>query len=168
MRHWCKLGQTVAMVGSSGVGKSTLANALGATNQKTGAIREDDAKGRHTTTHRSLLPLEGGAVLLDSPGIRGVGLVDSGIGVAEAFEDIADLAAQCRFNNCSHDSEPGCAVKAALAEGDISERRLGNYNKLMAEQAHNDATIAERRKKDKDMGKFHKKVKGAKKSRQKS
>lgn len=167
LQHWCKLGQTVALVGSSGVGKSTLANALGAADQKTGAIREDDAKGRHTTTHRSLLPLAGGAVLLDSPGIRGLALVDSGAGVAEAFEDIAELAAQCRFNNCSHDSEPGCAVKAALEQGSLSQRRLRNYSKLMAEQAHSAATIAERRKKDKDMGKFHKKVKGAKKARQK-
>ncbi len=167
LQYWCKLGQTVALVGSSGVGKSTLANALGATDQKTGAIREDDAKGRHTTTHRSLLPLAGGAVLLDSPGIRGLALVDSGAGVAEAFEDIAELAAQCRFNNCSHDSEPGCAVKTALEQGNLSQRRLSNYSKLMAEQAHSTATIAERRKKDKDMGKFHKKVKGAKKDRQK-
>ena len=162
LKSWCKAGQTIALVGSSGVGKSTLANVLGAEHQKTGEIREDDAKGRHTTTHRSLLQLANGAVLLDSPGMRGLGLADGAFGVAEAFEDIVQLTHQCRFSDCKHDREPGCAVKGALASQGLSPRRLANYNKLMAEQQHSVATTAERRKKNKDMVKFHKKAKGLK------
>ena len=163
LRNWCKPGQTIALLGSSGVGKSTLANGLGAEMQKTGAIREDDAKGRHTTTHRSLLPLEGGAVLLDSPGMRGLGLADCGAGVMAVFEDIAALAGQCRFRNCAHDQEPGCAVKAALEDQSLSRRRLTNYTKLMAEQEYNAATTAERRKKDKVFGRLSRNAIAAKK-----
>jgi len=162
---WCRPGQTVALVGSSGVGKTTLANTLGAKPQKTGSIREDDAKGRHTTTHRSLHPLSNGAVLLDSPGMRELGLADASAGVATVFEEIDALSRQCRFSNCQHDQEPGCAVRAAIEKQELSERRLTNYAKLMAEQERNAASIAERRRKDKATTKFYKSVMAGKKSR---
>lgn len=164
LQDLCVPGQTIALVGSSGVGKSTLANTLGAKSQKTGGIREDDAKGRHTTTHRSLHPLSNGAVLLDNPGMRGLGLADVAAGVSEAFEEIDELAQQCRFSDCQHDHEPGCAVLAAIANNELSQRRVNNYSKLMTEQERNGASIAERRKKEKDTAKFHKKVLTHKKS----
>ncbi len=164
LQVWCKPGQTIALLGSSGVGKSTLVNALGAEHQKTGGIRTDDAKGRHTTTHRSLLPLQNGAVLLDSPGMRGIGMTESGEGIASAFEDIVELSKTCRFSDCQHDQEPGCAVKTALENDELSERRLRSYNKLLAEQERNDATIAEHRKKAKETVKYHKKVQSHQKS----
>ena len=167
LENWCETGQTVALVGSSGVGKSTLTHALGAEYQKTGSIREDDAKGRHTTTHRSLHMLTNGAVLIDSPGMRGIGVTDIGGAIDQVFVEIAKLSSECRFNNCQHDHEPGCAVKAALDRNEITQRRMNNYKKLMAEQEHNDISVEERRKKEKETAKYHKSVKSKKKSRQK-
>lgn len=164
LQDLCVPGQTIALVGSSGVGKSTLANTLGAKSQKTGGIREDDAKGRHTTTHRSLHPLSNGAVLLDNPGMRGLGLADVAAGVSAAFEEIDELSQKCRFSDCQHDHEPGCAVLAAIENNELSQRRVNNYSKLMTEQERNAASTAERRKKDKDTAKFHKKVLAHKKS----
>ncbi len=152
---WCKAGQTVALMGSSGVGKSTIANGLGAVTQKTGGIREDDHKGRHTTTHRSLLPLNDGAILVDTPGMRELQITDCEDGVSNVFSDIKDAAQTCRFNDCQHNEEPGCAVNAAIVNGDIDPRRLESYKKLMAEQSRNSATLAERRQKDKALSKFY-------------
>jgi len=165
LQDLCAPGQTIALVGSSGVGKSTLANTLGAKPQKTGGIREDDAKGRHTTTLRSLHPLANGAVLLDNPGMRELGLAGATTGVATVFEEIYELSKKCRFSDCQHDQEPGCAVRAAIDNEQLSQRRMKNYSKLMAEQHRNAATIAERRKKDKDTAKFHKKVQAHKSSK---
>lgn len=156
---WCNPGHTIVMLGSSGAGKSTLTNTLlGEEIQATQEIREDDSKGRHTTTSRSLIPMSGGAMLLDTPGMRELQLVDTEAGVAATFADIEELSTQCRFNDCQHQTEPGCAVQAAITAGELDERRLQNYEKLMREQAMNSASLAERRATDKNLGKFYKKV----------
>ena len=129
-------GRTAVMVGSSGAGKSTLANALlGSDHMATQAIREADARGRHTTSHRELILLPGGGLLLDTPGMRELGLWDSDEGLAATFEDIESLAAQCRFSDCGHSNEPGCAVRAALEAGDLDEARWRSFRKLRRELA---------------------------------
>jgi ribosome biogenesis GTPase len=152
---WCKTGNTVALMGSSGVGKSTLVNTLlGKTVQSTGAIREEDSKGRHITTGRSLHQIPQGGLLLDTPGMRELQLADCNVGVNTTFADIASLAKQCRFGNCQHDSEPGCAVQNAIGRGELEARRLSSYQKLMREQAFNSATLAEKRARDKSFGKM--------------
>ncbi|MFI7498556.1 ribosome small subunit-dependent GTPase A [Streptomyces sp. NPDC049687] len=127
-------GTTAALLGQSGAGKSTLANALtGADVQRVDATRDSDGKGRHTTTTRDLLPLPGGGVLIDTPGLRGVGLWEADGGLAQAFTDVEALARDCRFPDCAHVTEPGCAVLAAAEEGTLSLRRLENYHKLLRE-----------------------------------
>ena len=152
---WCKTGNTVALMGSSGVGKSTLVNTLlGKTVQSTGAIREDDSKGRHVTTGRSLLRIPQGGLLLDTPGMRELQLADCDAGVNTTFADITSLAEKCRFGNCQHDNEPGCAVQSAIGRGELKARRLSSYQKLMREQAFNSATLAEKRARDKSFGKM--------------
>lgn len=152
---WCTPGKTVAFLGSSGVGKSTLVNTLsGHAIQQTQAIRGDDAKGRHTTTGRSLHPLPSGALLLDTPGMRELQLADCAHGVDEAFSEITALARQCRFSDCRHQREPGCAVRNAIEAGALDERRLESYLKLMREQAFNNATLAERRAQDREFGRY--------------
>ncbi|OYV38387.1 MAG: ribosome small subunit-dependent GTPase A [Rhodospirillales bacterium 20-64-7] len=129
--------ETCAVLGSSGVGKSSLVNALaGQALMATGDIREADARGRHTTTHRELLVLPGGRLVLDTPGMRELGLAEAAEGVAATFEDIAALAADCRFHDCAHASEPGCAVQAALAAGALDPGRWKSYQKLQRELAH--------------------------------
>ena len=161
---WCTPGQTVAFLGSSGVGKSTLVNALsGGERAATGGTREGDGKGRHTTTSRQLHILAGGCAVLDTPGMRELQLTDASGGVGEVFADLAELAQQCKFNDCAHASEPGCAVTAALARGEIDAARLARWQKLAAEEAFNSASLAERRAKDKDFGKMVRKVVKAKK-----
>lgn len=145
LRAWCRRGQTVTLLGSSGVGKSTLINSLaGSAIQNTGGIREDDAKGRHTTTHRSLHLLPGGGLLLDSPGMRELGIADVDSGLSFAFEDLEKLAALCRFNDCAHESEPGCAVREAIVAGKLDARRLESYRKLRREELYNTESVAER------------------------
>ncbi|MFF5301291.1 ribosome small subunit-dependent GTPase A [Streptomyces sp. NPDC013161] len=127
-------GGTSVLLGQSGAGKSTLANALiGADVMGVQATRDVDGKGRHTTTTRNLLALPGGGVLIDTPGLRGVGLWDAQTGVGQVFAEIEELAGQCRFHDCAHTAEPGCAVLAALDSGDLPERRLDSYRKLMRE-----------------------------------
>jgi len=152
---WCKQGKTVAVMGSSGVGKSTLLNTLMATEtQLTGGIREDDCKGRHTTTSRSMHQLPHGGLLIDTPGMRELQLTDCEAGVSETFSDIEEIARECRFSDCQHQSEPGCAIQSALSQGTIDERRLSNYFKLLREQARNSATLAEQRAASKQFGKM--------------
>ncbi|MGY5450225.1 ribosome small subunit-dependent GTPase A [Agarivorans sp. MS3-6] len=156
---WCKQGQTVAFMGSSGVGKSTLINTLlGEATSQTGAIRESDSKGRHTTTARSMHLMAEGGLLLDTPGMRELQLSDCEEGVNATFNDITELAEQCKFANCQHNSEPGCQVRLAIDQGELDERRLVNYQKLMREQQFNAASIAERRASDKEFGKMVKSV----------
>lgn len=132
---WLDEGHSVVLVGSSGAGKSTLTNTLlGTDRMKTGAVRETDDRGRHTTTHRALIALPSGACLIDTPGMRELkptGEED----VAESFTDIETLAAQCRFRNCQHAREPGCAVRAAIEAGEIDGSRVANFLKLSAEVA---------------------------------
>ncbi|QDQ16646.1 ribosome small subunit-dependent GTPase A [Streptomyces spectabilis] len=127
-------GGTSVLLGQSGAGKSTLANALaGADVMDVRAVRDVDGKGRHTTTTRNLIPLPGGGVLIDTPGLRGVGLWDAGSGVGQVFAEIEELAGGCRFQDCAHVAEPGCAVLAALEDGTLHERRLDSYRKLLRE-----------------------------------
>lgn len=153
---WCQPGNTVVLLGSSGAGKSTLGNSLtGETRQATQAIREEDAKGRHTTTRRSLLQMPNGALLLDTPGMRELQLSDCENGVAATFPDIDGLAEHCRFADCTHRQEPGCAVQAAISSGELDTRRLDNYHKLLREQAVNRASLAERRAGDRALGRFY-------------
>lgn len=154
LRAWCKTGQTVAFLGSSGVGKSTLVNALMNDHSiETAAIREDDAKGRHTTTRRQLYFSPKGCAVLDTPGMRELQLADAQSGIADVFADMAALAAQCRFNDCTHETEPGCAVKQAVKNGDITADRMARWHKLVAEEKFNSASLSERKTDDKALHK---------------
>lgn len=160
---WLSPGQTLAFLGSSGVGKSTIVNTLlGGQVQETSFIREADSRGRHTTTSRTLHLTSSGVLLLDTPGMRELQLVDCKQGVDETFSDISALAMQCKFSDCQHQSEPGCAVLSAIKSGKLDERRLINYHKLMKEQAFNTATEAEKRTQGKQFSKLVKSVKNIK------
>lgn len=146
LAQWCGPGQTVGFIGSSGVGKSTLVNALsGFQAAATKTIREDDAKGRHTTTRRQLHFLPSGCAVLDTPGMREVQVTDAAMGVAEVFADLTDLARACHFNNCRHIAEPGCAVLAAIAAGEADAARVARWRKLLAEDAQNTESLGHRK-----------------------
>jgi ribosome biogenesis GTPase len=164
LAKWCKPSQTVAFLGSSGVGKSTLTNALiGRQDVATQPVREDDARGRHTTTYRHLHILPNGVAVLDTPGMRELQLTDAAAG--DVFADLEELATGCRFRDCGHDTEPGCAVRAGIAAGDVDPVRLERWRKLAAEDAFNTATLAQRKAKDRTFGKMIKHVQKKNKKR---
>jgi ribosome biogenesis GTPase / thiamine phosphate phosphatase len=155
LRAFLGYGRTVALLGSSGVGKSAIVNSLlGEERLRTQAVRESDSRGRHTTTRRELIPLPGGGAVIDTPGMRELQLWAGQDSVDRTFDEIAEMAAACRFRNCSHSGEDGCAVAGAVAEGALSAERLRSYRKLAAEaKRHEEATdrmaAAERKRKDK-------------------
>jgi ribosome biogenesis GTPase len=137
LARYLQPGRTLALIGSSGVGKSTLANALlGEQRLATSDVRASDQRGKHTTTARELFVLRSGAMLIDTPGMRELGLWDAGDGFSAAFDDIEALAAHCRFGDCKHEREPGCAISEALARGELDPARLASYRKLQRELAH--------------------------------
>ena len=165
LEYWCRKGQTIAMLGSSGVGKSTLANTLCGKSIKTQGSREDDSKGRHTTTARYMHPLAAGGWLIDTPGMRELQLADCEDGVNQVFEDLVLLADQCQFRNCSHQGDHGCALESAVESGELDARRLTNYLKLLSEQARNSASLAERRERERKTGKMYKRILSEKQKR---
>lgn len=158
LKAWAKDGQTLALVGSSGVGKTTLANALTGAQEATAGIREDDAKGRHTTTSRGLSRTIFGGWLIDTPGMRALRLNDAADGIGAVFADIEALTTQCKFRDCSHMTEPGCAVQAAIAAGDLDADRVKRFAKLIREEEMNHEARHEARAREKS---FHQSVKSA-------
>ncbi len=138
---WIGPGQTVALLGSSGVGKTTIANALTGGAAAVQDIRDDDAKGRHTTTGRYLVAMTGGGWLIDTPGMREVQLTDAYDGIGLFFDDLTELSLTCKFRNCRHQGEPGCAVQGAIASGELDPARLSRWQKLLAEDDTNTATM---------------------------
>jgi ribosome biogenesis GTPase len=150
-----KMGYTYCMLGSSGVGKSTLLNNLsGREIMKTGQISETIQRGRHVTSHRELILLEGGGLLIDNPGMREVGIADAAQGLETTFDTIMELSEHCRFKDCTHTTEQGCAVLEAIEKGELDESAYQNYLKMEREKEHFESTIAERRKRDKQFGKI--------------
>lgn len=136
LKPYLTAGTTIVLLGSSGVGKSTLVNTLAGNEiMKVSAIREEDGRGRHTTTHRELFTLPSGVTIIDTPGIRELGMFEAEEGLLETFRDITELEQQCKFRNCTHKNEPGCAINAALSNGQLSEKRWGLYLKLQEETA---------------------------------
>jgi len=156
-------GKTFCMLGSSGVGKSTLLNNLsGRTIMKTDAISQSSSKGRHITSHRELIVLENGGILVDNPGMREVGIVDTAKGLETTFDMIFSLSQECKFKDCMHTSETGCSVLEAVEKGELDEKSYENFLRMEKEKTHFESSVVERRKKDKDFGKM---VKNFKKDR---
>ncbi|MCG6970219.1 MAG: ribosome small subunit-dependent GTPase A [Gammaproteobacteria bacterium] len=148
-------GHTYCLLGSSGVGKTTLLNSiLGSDRFATQSVSRKENKGRHTTTSRELIQLENGAMLIDTPGMRELGNIAVDAGIDDTFTEISELSRNCKFSNCSHTNEKGCAILAAISEGKLSEKRYKNYIKMKNESAFNKMSYAEKRKKDKDFGKL--------------
>ena len=153
-------GKTYCMLGSSGVGKSTLLNNLSGTSiMKTDAISKSNNKGRHITSHRELIVLENGGILIDNPGMREVGITDSTYGLETTFDKIHSLSQHCKFKDCTHTNEIGCKVIEAIENGNINRNSFENYQKMEREKAHFESTVIEKRKKDKEFGKFIKNYK---------
>lgn len=168
LRAYLGNGRTVALLGSSGAGKSTLLNALcGEEVMSTGAVREGDDRGRHTTTHRELVRLPRGGLLIDNPGVREIQLWSGDEALSDAFGDIDSLAATCRFSDCRHEEEPGCAVLRAVEQGDLPAERLANYRGLQRELRHLELKqdVAARRQENKKMSKLYRSVQSANRKR---
>jgi ribosome biogenesis GTPase / thiamine phosphate phosphatase len=162
LKNQIKKGKTYCLLGSSGVGKSTLLNNLSGKNiMKTNAISESTHKGRHITSHRELIVLENGAIIIDNPGMREVGIADTSGGLETTFGRISELSQNCKFKNCTHTGEKGCAVLEALKTSELDQRVYENFMKLEREKSHFETSVAEKRKKDKSLGKivkdYHKK-----------
>jgi len=159
--------ETYCLLGSSGVGKTTLLNNLIHEEMyQTQSIREKDGRGRHTTSRRELIVLENGAMVVDNPGMRELGIISSDSGLSTTFDEIVDLISQCRFTDCSHTHEQDCAVLKGIESGIITKERYNNYLKMLKEAAYNEMSYVERRKKDKAFGKFVKSVLKNKKDKQ--
>ena len=158
LADWCRMGQTVVLLGSSGVGKTTISNALTGGSAPVQGIREEDAKGRHTTTARSLVAMAAGGWLIDTPGVRELQLTDVSVGIATLFDDLTGLAAACRFTDCKHDGEPGCAVQSAITAGDLDEGRLQRWQKLQREDRFNSESIHQAHQRARSFGKMHRKI----------
>lgn len=164
LKQFIEKGKTYCMIGSSGVGKSTLLNNLsGKAVMKTGAISMHSERGRHVTSHRELMVLESGGILIDNPGMREVGITDATSGLESTFDKILHLAEECRFKDCTHTSEAGCAVVEAVENGEIEQSAYENYLKMEREKAHFESSVAERRKKEKELAKVVKNFKKDKK-----
>jgi ribosome biogenesis GTPase len=157
LAEWLGPGQTVAFVGSSGVGKSTLLNTLTDGDQATAGVRKGDQKGRHTTTSRSLLPLPTGGWVIDMPGMREIGLHDVTLGIERVFADLATLAEGCRFRDCTHLHEPGCALLAGVAAGTVDPDRLARWQKLRDEDALNAEIVGKTRAEARRISRTHRK-----------
>jgi len=153
LEPWCGSGQTVALLGSSGVGKTTLMNLLTGDTAATQGIREDDAKGKHTTTYRSMRSILNGGWVIDTPGMRALRLHDTADGITAVFDEINESASLCRFADCQHESEPGCAVQLAIEKGELDPERLKRWRKLQREDMHNTQSVADARKRDKQFSK---------------
>lgn len=159
IRKLIKKGITYCLLGSSGVGKSTLINVVeGKETIKTRTISTSTSKGRHTTSYRELRILKEGGILIDTPGMREIGLVDSEEGIERTFEEIKEKARDCRFADCTHTNEPGCAVLQAIQEGEIEKKTLEHYKKLQREVERFSTSLADKRKKDKQTGKLYKQI----------
>lgn len=155
IKTYLEPAKTFCLLGSSGVGKTTLLNNLLRQDlYKTQPINEKDGKGRHTTTRRELIVLENGALMIDNPGMRELGMMSVDSGLDETFNEIAGLAGECRYDNCTHTVEAGCAVLQAVQQGDISEERYNNYIKMYKESQYNEMSYYDKRQKDKKFGKF--------------
>jgi ribosome biogenesis GTPase len=159
VKHLLKQGVTYCLLGSSGVGKTTLINYLIDTERyATEEIRQKDGKGRHTTARRQMVFLDNKAIFIDTPGIRELGNIDINFDIAEVFPEIATLARECRFNDCLHTSEIGCAVLTSLKNGSLSQDRYENYQKLTKEAEFYQMSYVEKRRKDKELGRFYRSV----------
>lgn len=159
LSSWFGKGQTLALVGSSGVGKSTIVNTMLGNNElQTHDVRHHDSHGRHTTTGRFMHALPSGAWLIDTPGMRELQIMDAQTGVTEIFADIVDLQSQCKFSDCTHENEPGCAVRDALESGSIGSDRLKRYRKLQREVRRNSDSIAQAHKRSQKFGQMQKRV----------
>ncbi len=158
-------GKTIVFLGSSGVGKSSLVNALaGEEIMVTNGIREDDSKGRHTTTHRQLILLKSGAMIIDTPGMRELGMWDVSVGLGEAFADVEQFLGKCKFHDCKHQTEPGCAVKEAITNGELSKERWESYRKLGSEARYSDdkgGLLRQKQQRNKEISKFSRQRKSA-------